>query len=224
MYIQAISGIVGVICLGLASLAAFLLVPARELTMRERIGIHTFYWAFAVFSSWTIYTMVSDQGWQKYFYVCIPILLGLILTLMSEYQSKQPPLNISDARLKQLTDETWHRLPNGVKKALQNTVMSIQEVPEWSDLDAVYHQNAGGEGAKWFTILPLPARGLIHISNMDCKDLCDQAVVFSLAHAMGAAYQSTRTPFDTSAIEKAGKELPLKWKFKSEPDDSRGQP
>jgi len=213
MYIQAISGIVGVICLGLASLAAFLLVPARELTMRERIGIHTFYWAFAVFSSWTIYTMVSDQGWQKYFYVCIPILLGLILTLMSEYQSKQPPLNISDARLKKLTNETWHRLPNGVKKALQSTIMSIQEVPEWSDLDEIYHQTAGGEAAKWFSILPLPARGLIHISYTACKDLSDRAIVFSLAHALVLAYQSTRTPFDANAIEKAGKELPLKWKF-----------
>ena len=213
MYTQAISGIVGVICLGMASLAAFLMVPARELTARERIGIHTFYWSFAVFSMWTIYMMVSDHGWEKYFYVCIPLLLGLILSLMSEYQSKQPPINISDPHLKKLTDETWHRLPNGVKKALQNTIMSIQEVPEWSDLDEVYHQNAGGEAAKWFTILPLPARGLIHISNSDCKNLSDQAIVNSLAHALVLAYQSTRTPFDTNAIEKAGKELPLKWKF-----------
>ena len=213
MYIQAISGIVGVICLGMASLAAFLMVPARELTTREKIGVHTFYWSFAAFSMWTIYVMVSDQGWEKYFYVCIPVLLSLILSIMSEYQSKQPPINVSDPRLRKLTDETWNRLPNGVKKALQNTIMSIQEVPEWSDLDEVYHQNAGGDAAKWFTILPLPARGLIHISNIDCKNLSDQAIVFSLAHALVLAYQSTRTPFDTNAIEKAGDELPLKWKF-----------
>ena len=213
MYIQAISGIVGVICLGMASLAAFLMVPARELTLRERIGIHTFYWSFAAFSMCTIYSMVSDQGWDKYFYVCIPVLLGLILSLMSEYQSKQPPINISDPRLKKLADVTWQRLPNGVKKALQSTIMSIREVPEWSDLDEVYHQNTGVEAAKWFTILPLPARGLIHISNADCKNLSDQAIVFSLAHAFVLAYQSTRTPFDANAIEKAGKELPVKWKF-----------
>jgi hypothetical protein len=224
MYIQAISGVIGVICLGMASLAAFLLVPARELTTRERIGIHTFYWTFAVFSSWTIYTMVSEQGWQKYFYVCIPILLGLILTLMSEYQSKQPPINISDPRLKKLTDETWHRLPSGVKKALQGTIMSVQEVPEWSDLDEAYHQNTGGEGAKWFSILPLPTRGLIHISTAACKNLSDQAVVFSLSHAMGIAYQSTRTPFDTNAIEKAAGELPQKWGFKRQANAFQGQP
>lgn len=213
MYTQAISGVVGVICLGMASLAAFLMVPARELTARERIGIHTFYWSFALFSMWTIYAMVSDQGWEKYFYVGIPVLLGVILSLMSEYQSKQPPINVSDPRLKKLTDETWNRLPVGVKKALQNTIMSIQEVPKWSDLDEVYHQNDAGEAAKWFTILPLPARGLIHIANAECKDLSDQAVVFSLAHAMAVAYQSTRTSFDACAIEKAGKELPRKWKF-----------
>jgi hypothetical protein len=215
MYIQAISGIIGVICLGLASLAAFLMVPARELTDRERIGIHTFYWSFAVFSAWTIYAMVNDQGWERYFYVCIPLLLGLILSLMSEYQSKQPPVNISDPRLKKLTDETWRRLPNEVKKTLQNTVMSIQEVPEWSDLDEAYHQNTGREAAKWFTILPLPARGLIHISNTECRNLSDQEVVYSLSHALALAYQSTRTPFDAGAIEKAGNELPLKWKFDS---------
>ena len=213
MYIQAIGGIVGVICLGMASLAAFLMVPPRELTVRERIGIHTFYWTFAFFSMWTIYLMVSDRGWEKYFYVCIPVLLGLILSVMSEYQSKQPPINISDPRLKKLTEATWQRLPNGAKKALQSTIMSIQEVPEWSDLDEVYHQNAGGEAAKWFTILPLPARGLIHISNAACKNLSDQAILISLVHALVLAYQSTRTPFDAGAIEKAGKELPLKWKF-----------
>jgi hypothetical protein len=168
--------------------------------------------------------MVSGQGWEKYFYVCIPVLLGVILSLMSEYQSKLPPINISDPRLKKLTDETWHRLPGGVKKALQNTIMSVQEVPEWSDLDEVYHQNAGGEAAKWFTILPLPARGLIHISHADCKNLSDQAIVYSLAHALGIAYQSTRTPFDTTSLENAGRELPLKWKFKRETGASQGQP
>lgn len=217
MYVQAISGIIGVVCLGMASLAAFLMVPARELTMRERIGIHTFYWSFAIFSMWTIYLMVSEHGWEKYFYVGIPVMLGLILSIMSEYQTKQPPVNVSDPRLKKLTDETWHKLPTGVRKALQSTIMSIQEVPEWSDLDEAYHQNVSGQAARWFTILPLPARGLIHISNSECKTLSDQAVVFSLVHAMVLAYQSTRTPFDAAAIEKAGKELPLKWKFNLTP-------
>ncbi|MCX6008366.1 MAG: hypothetical protein NTZ34_14070 [Chloroflexi bacterium] len=213
MYTEAISGVIGVVCLGMASLAAFLMVPARELTARERIGIHTFYWTFAIFSMWTIYTMVSNQGWEKYFYVGIPFMLGLILSSMSEYQSKQPPINISDPRLKKLADKTWYRLPNGAKKALQSTIMNIQEVPEWSDLDAVYHQDIAGAAAKWFPLLPLPARGLIHISNAACKNLSDQAIVFSLVHALVLAYQSTRTPFDTNAIEKAGQELPLKWKF-----------
>lgn len=214
MYIQVIGVIVGVICLGMASLAAFLMVPVRELTTRERIGIHTFYWAFAVLSAWTIYAVVSDQGAEKYFYVCIPILIGLILSLMSELQSKRPPLNISDARLKKLTDQTWHRLPSRVKKALQNTIMSIQEVPEWSELDEVYQQDSGDNAAKWFSILPLPARGIIHISNKDCKNLADQAVIASLAREFGLAYQATRTPFDTNAIESAAGELPFKWKFK----------
>ena len=213
MYTQAISGVVGVVCLGMASLAAFLMVPARELTTRERIGIHTFYWSFAFFAMWTIYTMVNEQGWEKYFYVGIPLMLGLVLSIMSEYQSKQPPLNISDPRLRKLADETWNRLPTGARKALQNTIMSIQEVPEWSDLDEVYHQDASGVAAKWFTILPLPARGFIHISNSACKDLSDRAIIASLAHAAALAYQSTRTAFDTRAIEKAGQELPRKWKF-----------
>jgi hypothetical protein len=217
MYIEAISGVVGVVCLGMASLAAFLMVPARELTARERIGIHTFYWSFAFFSMWTIYTMVSGQVWEKYFYVGIPILLGAILSLMSEYQSKQPPINISNPRLKRLTDKTWNRLPISVRRALQNTIMSIQEVPEWNDLDEAYHQNTGSKAAKWFTILPLPARGLIHLSNTECESLSDQAVVVSLAHALALAYQSTRTPFDSSTIEKTGEELPRKWKFDLSP-------
>jgi len=215
MEIQIMGGVIGVVCLGLASLAAFLMVPARELTIRERIGIHTFYWAFAIYATWTIYYMSSAQGWEKYFYVCIPLMLGLVLSLLSEVQSKQPPINISDARLKKITVQTWHRLPNHVKRGLQSTIMNIQETPEWSELDLEYFKDSSVRAARWTTILPLPARGIIHVSQSDCRNLQDQVIIEALAQKLGMAYQSTRTPFDSMAIEKAGKELPVKWKFKS---------
>ena len=215
MEIQIMGGVIGVVCLGLASLAAFLMVPARELTIRERIGIHTFYWAFAIYATWTIYYMSSAQGWEKYFYVCIPLMLGLVLSLLSEVQSKQPPINISDARLNKIAVQTWHRLPNHVKRGLQSTVMNIQEVQEWSELDMAYFKNSEVNAARWTTILPLPARGIIHVSESDCLKLQDQAITGALAHELALAYQSTLTPFDSNAIEKAGKELPDKWKFKS---------
>jgi hypothetical protein len=215
MEIQIMGGVIGVVCLGLASLAAFLMVPARELSVRERIGIHTFYWAFAVYATWTIYYMSSVQGWEKYFYVCIPLMLGFILSLLSEVQSKQPPINISDARLKKITVQTWHRLPNHAKRGLQSTIMNIQEVQEWSELDMAYFKNSEFNAARWTTILPLPARGIIHVSESDCQKLQDRAIIESLAHEMAIAYQSTLTPFDTYAMEKAGKELPVKWKLSS---------
>jgi hypothetical protein len=213
MDVQTISGVLGVVCLGLASLAAFLMVPARELTARERLGIHTFYWSFAIYSAWTIYLLSYDQGWERYFYVCIPLMLGLVLSLMSEFQSKEPPINITDQRIRKLTTSTWHRLPNNVKKALQSAIMSIQEVPGWSDLDEAYHQNAAGRAVKWFCILPLPARGIIHLSHNDCKSVQDDVIRGALAHEFALAYQSTRTPFDSLSIEKAGSQLPLKWKY-----------
>jgi hypothetical protein len=214
MGIEIMGGVIGVVCLGLASLAAFLMVPARELSLREKIGIHTFYWAFAVYATWTIYYMSTDQSWEKYFYVCIPLMLGLILSLLSEYQSKQPPINLSDARLKKIAVQTWQRLPNTVKRALQSTVMNIQEVPEWSELDMEYFGDSEVRAARWYTILPLPTRGIIHVSEGDCRILQDQAIIEALAHELGLAYQATRTPFDSTAIEKAGNELPVKWKFR----------
>jgi len=213
MGIEVMGGVIGVVCLGLASLAAFLMVPARELTFRERIGLHTFYWAFAIYATWTIYYMSSDQSWEKYFYVCIPLMLGLILSLLSEFQSKQPPINISDARLKKIAVQTWNRLPNNVKRGLQSTVMNILEVPEWGELDLEYFKDSEVKAARWFTILPLPTRGIIHISESDCRKLPDRAIMEALAHELGLAYQSTRTPFDINAIEKAGDELPVIWKF-----------
>jgi len=214
MGIQNAGEVIGVVCLGLASLAAFLMGPARELSLRERIGIHTFYWVFAFYAAWTLYFMLSDQIWEKYFYTCIPLMLGLILSLLSELQTKQPPINISDARLKKIAAQTWQRLPNNVKRGLQSTVMNIQEVPEWSDLDVEYFQDSEVKAARWYTILPLPTRGIVHVSESDCRNLQDQAIAEALAHELAMAYQSTRTPFDSNAIEKAGDELPVKWKFK----------
>jgi len=214
MGIEIMGGVIGAVCLGLASLAAFLMLPARELSSRERIGIHTFYWAFAVYATWTIYYMSGDQGWEKYFYVCIPLMLGVILSLLSEFQSKQPPMNISNARLNKIAVQTWHRLPTNVKRALQSTVMTIQEVPEWGELDLEYFKDSEIKAARWFTILPLPTRGIIHVSESDCLKLADQAIIEALAHELALAYQSTRTPFDTNAVEKAGSELPSSWKFK----------
>jgi hypothetical protein len=214
MGIDIMGGVISALCLGLASLAAFLMVPTRELSLRERIGIHTFYWAFAIYAAWTIYIMSSDQGGERYFYVFIPLMLGLILSLLSEFQSKQPPINIDDARLKKIAVQTWQRLPNHVKRGLQTTVMNMQEVPEWSDLDLEYFKDTDVKAARWYTILPLPTRGIIHVSESDCRELPDSAIMEALAHELALAYQSTRTPFDTSAIEKAGSELPVKWKFR----------
>jgi hypothetical protein len=213
MGIQNAGEVLGVVCLGLASLAAFLMVPARELSMRERIGIHTFYWAFAIYAAWTIFFMSGDQGWERYFYACIPLMLGLILSLLSELQSKQPPININDARLKNISIQTWQKLPNHVKRGLQSTVMNIQEVPEWDELDEEYSRDSTARAARWYTILPLPTRGIVHISQSDCRNMQDQAVTAALAREFALAYQSTKTPFDSSAIEKAGTELPVKWKF-----------
>ncbi len=213
MGIQNAGEVLGVVCLGLACLAAFLMVPARELTSRERIGIHTFYWAFAIYAAWTIYFMWSDQSWEKYFYTFIPLMLGLFLSLLSELQSKQPPINISDARLKKIAIQTWQRLPNNVKRGLQSTVMNIQEVPEWGELDDEYFKDSEVRAARWYVILPLPTRGILHISESDCRNLQDQVIMEALARELGTAYQSTRTPFDSNAIEQAGKELPVKWKF-----------
>ncbi len=213
MGIQNAGEVLGVVCLGLASLAAFLMVPARELSLRERMGIHTFYWAFAIYAAWTIFFMWEEQGWERYFYAFIPLMLGLILSLLSELQSKQPPININDARLKNIAVQTWHRLPNHVKRGLQSTVMNIQEVPEWSELDEEYFKDSTARAARWYTILPLPTRGILHVSESDCRDLQDPAVIEALARELGMAYQSTKTPFDSNAIEKAGAELPVKWKF-----------
>ncbi len=216
MDIQSVGGIIGVLCLGFASLAAYMMVPTRELTIRERIGIHTFYWSFAIYSMWTIYAISSEQGGVRLFYACIPLLLGLVLSLLSEFQSKQPPVNITDTRLKKITLEIWQRLPINAKRGLQNTIMNIQEIDEWSDLDKAYFKNKGGNAARWFTILPLPARGIIHISHSDCKDLADTVIIGSLVHEFGQAYQSTRTPFDTNIVEAAGTIFPIKWNFKKE--------
>jgi hypothetical protein len=213
MGIQNAGEVLGVVCLGLASLAAFLMVPSRELSMRERIGIHTFYWAFAIYAAWTIFFMWSNGGWERYFYTCIPLMLGLILSLLSEVQSKQPPINISDARLNKIAVRTWHRLPNNVKRGLQSTVMNIQGVPEWGELDEEYFKESGARAARWYTILPLPTRGILHVSESDCRDLPDQALMEALAHELAMAYQSTKTPFDSNAIEKAGEALPARWKL-----------
>jgi len=51
MDIQLMGGVFGVICLGLASLATFFLVPDRELTVREKIGINTIFWTFALYAA-----------------------------------------------------------------------------------------------------------------------------------------------------------------------------
>jgi len=213
MEIQNAGEVLGVVCLGLASLAAFLMVPARELSGRERIGIHTFFWAFAVYAAWTIFFMRDDGSWERYFYACIPLMLGLILSIMSEMQSKQPPINISDTRLKKIAIRTWCRLPNNVKRGLQSTVMNIQGVPEWSELDEEFFKDSGARAARWYAILPLPARGILHISESDCRNLHDRAVAEALAHELAKAYQSTKAPFDNNAIEKAGEELPARWKL-----------
>ena len=223
---QFVSGIIGAVCLGFTAIGAFLLMPDRELSVRERIGIHTIFWTFVIYAMWIIYNLIWKANnwspWDKYFYISIPFLLGLILSLLSELNSKQPPINIPETRLKNLAVGTWNRLPNSVKKGLHNTVMNIQSIPEWSPLDREGFKlkiNA----AKWFPILPFPARGIIHISASDCKDMSDTVITGTLAREFAHAYQSTHTPFDTDMINKAADELPFKWGFKKELESLRNQ-
>ena len=222
MDIQITSGILGIVCLGFAAIGTFLLVPNRELTGRERLGIHTIFWAFIIYAMWIIYQIVwRDQRWttcDKYFYICVPLLLGLLLSLLSEFNSKQPPINIDDQRIRKITTQTWARLPTNVKRGLQATVMNIQGIPEWSDLDNESVKPGIINAAKWFPILPFPARGILHLSISDCNKLPDAVIAGALARELALAYQSTHTPFDTDAIDKAGSTLPLKWGFKKEID------
>ncbi|MGD0854522.1 MAG: hypothetical protein ABSA18_01780 [Dehalococcoidia bacterium] len=222
MDIQMTSGIVGIACLGFAAIGTFLLVPNRELTGRERLGIHTIFWAFIIYAIWIIYQLVwIDQrwtAWDKYFYICVPFLLGLLLSLLAEFNSKQPPINIEDQRIRKITNQTWARLPTHVKRGLQATVMNIQGIPEWSELDIEIIKPGIINAAKWFPILPFPARGILHLSISDCNKLPDAVIAGALARELALAYQSTHTPFDTDAIDKAGRTLPLKWGFKKEID------
>ncbi len=217
MDIQLTNGIVGVACLALAAIGTFLLVPDRELAMRERIGIHTIFWSFILYAMWIIYTLAGrEQGWDKYFLLGFPFLLGLLLSLLSELNSRQPPFNITDPRIKKITLDTWKKLPNNVKRGLQKTIMNVQSIPEWSALDREGFKPVKINVARWFPILPYPARGIIHISAMDCRGLSNPVIAGALAHEFALAYQSTRTPFDSEAINKAGEGLPLKWGFKKE--------
>jgi hypothetical protein len=214
---QLVSGIVGATCLAFAAIGTFLLIPDRELTIRERLGIHTIFWAFVIYAIWIIYIVIgSERGWDKYFYMSLPFLLGLLLSLLAELNSKKPPFNVADERIKQLTLKTWDRLPNGVKRALQSSVMNVQSIPEWSLLDKEAFKPSLANAAKWYPILPFPARGLVHISESDCKTLSDEVVTGAIAHEFATAYQTTKTPFDTDAISKAGNILTIKWGFKKE--------
>jgi hypothetical protein len=217
---QMTSGIIGVTCLAFAAIGTFLLVPDRELTVRERLGIHTIFWVFVIYAMWIIYQIVwPDQNWtrwDKYFYMAVPFLLGLLLSLLAEFTSKKPLINIEDRRIRNITARTWKRLPNGVKRALQKTIMNIQEIPEWSELDKESLKPGKINLAKWFPILPFPARGIIHVSVNDSSQQSDDVIVGALAIEFSHAYQSTRTPFDTDAIEKAGESLPPNWGFKKE--------
>ena len=211
------SGIIGVTCLALAAIGTFLLVPDRELTMRERMGIHTIFWSFILYALWIIYTLAGkEQGWDKYFQLGFPFLLGLLLSLLSELNSRQPPFNVNDPRIKKITLDTWKRLPNNVKRGLQKTVLNVQSISEWSALDREDFRPAKINAARWFPILPYPARGIIHISANDCQGLSAPVIMGALAHEFALAYQTTRTPFDTEAINRAGDELSLKWGFKKE--------
>jgi hypothetical protein len=220
MDIQMTSAVVGIACLAFAAIGTFLLIPERELTARERIGIHTIFWAFVIFAMWTIYQMVwGDQQWttwDKYFYMSVPFLLGLLLSLLAELSSKRPPINIEDKRLHDITGRTWNRLPTNVKRGLQKTVMNVQEVPAWSELDRESLNPGKTNAAKWFPILPFPARGVIHVSINDSRNLSDDVLTGALAAEFARAYQSTHTPFDVDTIEKAADKLPPKWGFKKE--------
>jgi hypothetical protein len=217
---ETISGIIGIACLGFAAIATFLLIPDRELRPRERIGIHTIFWTFIVYAMWIIYSTIwREQSWNsldRYFYLSIPFLLGLILSLLAELSSKQPPFNINDARVKKIATVAWRKLPNNVRRGLQKTVMNVQAIPEWSDLDRESLKPTEVSTAKWYPILPFPPRGVIHISLADCKDQTDEAIMCNLAREFALAYQSTRTPFDTDAIGRAGDQLPVKWGFAKE--------
>ncbi len=217
MDIQLSSGIIGVTCLAFVSIGTFLLVPDRELTVRERIGVHTIFWSFIIYALWIIFTLIGkDPGWDKYFMLGFPFLLGLMLSLLAEFNTKQPPFNIADPRIKKITVDTWRRLPDNVKKGLQSTVMNVHSTPEWSALDREVFKQTKINAARWFPILPYPARGIIHISLADCQELSDPVIMGAIAHEFAYAYQSTRTPFDAEAINKAGDALPLKWGFKKE--------
>lgn len=218
MSTEIIGGVLGIACLGLVCIGTFLLVPERELTVRERIAIHTIFWSFIIYAIWMINSLIKSPAHEKYFYITIAILLGLLISLLSEFKSKQPPLNITDARLKKLIDHTWNRLPTHVKRDLQNTVMNITEVAAWSDFDKESFKTMTRNPAKWYPLLPLPARGLIHISNSDCKDLQDAVIVGAIVYEFGLAYQSSRTPFEIEKINVSGETLPLKWNFKKEID------
>ncbi|MBN1376186.1 MAG: hypothetical protein JXA01_08535 [Dehalococcoidia bacterium] len=217
---QITSGIIGIACLACAAIGTFLLVPDRELTVRERIGIHTIFWAFIIYAIWIIFQLVwQDQKFSaldKYFYMIVPVLLGLLLSLLAEFNYKRPPVNISDPRLNKITIQTWNRLPNSVKRGLQNTIMNIQDIPEWSALDRDEFNTGKITAARWLPILPYPARGIIHLSVSDCQGLSDDAVAGVLAREFGHAYQTTRTPFDTDTIDKARDSLPAKWGFNKE--------
>jgi hypothetical protein len=217
MDIQLSSGIIGVTCLAFAAIGTFLLVPDRELTIREKIGVHTIFWSFIIYALWIIFTLAGrEPGYDKYFLLGFPFLLGLMLSLLAEFNSKQPPFNVTDPRIKKVTVNTWRRLPDNVKKGLQNTVMNVQSIAEWSALDREVFKQAKINAARWFPILPYPARGIIHISLADCRGLTDPVIMGAIVHELAHAYQSTRTPFDAEEIGKAGDELPLKWGFKKE--------
>lgn len=165
-----------------------------------------------------------DQSWKsldKYYYIAFPILLGLLLSLLSELSSKQPPINIEDSRIKKITEQTWKRLPNNVRRALQNTIMNIQAIPDWNDVDRESLKPLKADAAKWFPILPYPAMGILHVSVADCDILSDAVIAGSLVNEFSMAYQSTRTPFDTDLINKSPRTLPAKWGFKKEIDAYR---
>lgn len=219
MDIQTISTIVGALCLAFAATGAFLLAPDRELTQRERIGTYTIFWSFVLYAIFNIYRVIGNEpGIAKYFYMSFPVLLGLLLTLLSEISAKRPPINVTDVRLEKIVNRTWDRLPNNVRRALQSTIISVNSIPEWSPLDREEFKPSSINAARLSPILPFPARGIIHISESDCKDLPDDVIAASLASEMANAYQATKTPFDSEAVDKAGDTLPARWGFKKEMD------
>jgi hypothetical protein len=88
--------------------------------------------------------------------------------------------------------------------------MLIKEVPQCADLEEE-DPTETGKAAKWFLILPVPARGIIHMSASDCAGLSDKSVSAALQYEFARAYQTTRTPFDADLINRAGTELPSRW-------------